>query len=44
LPTKFLEHSTAVIERNLNHDSIIGDSGHDAASGQLVYGEFHNVG
>ena len=37
LPTKSLEHSTAFIERNLDHDSIVGDGGHDAASGQLVY-------
>lgn len=27
LPTKSLEHSTAVIERNLDHDPIIGDGG-----------------
>ena len=39
LPTKSLEHSTADIERNLDHDSIVGDGGHDAASGQLVYAE-----
>jgi hypothetical protein len=39
LPTKSLEHSTAVIERNLDHVSIVGDGGHDAASGQLVYAE-----
>jgi hypothetical protein len=39
LPTKSLEHSTAVIERNLDHDSIVGDGGHDAASDQLVYAE-----
>jgi hypothetical protein len=39
LPTKSVEHSTAVIERNLDHDSIVGDGGHDAVSGQLVYAE-----
>ena len=39
LPTKFLEHSTAVIEKHLDHDSIVGDGGHDAASGELVYAE-----
>jgi len=39
LPTKSLEHSTAVIERNLDHDSIVGDGEHHAASGQLVYAE-----
>jgi hypothetical protein len=39
LPTISLEHSTAIIERNLDHDSIIGDGGHDAASGQLAYAE-----
>jgi len=38
-PTECLEHATAVIERNLDHDSIVGDGGHDAVSGQLVYGE-----
>jgi hypothetical protein len=39
LPTKSLEHSTAVIERNLDHDSTVGDGGHDTASDQLVYAE-----
>ncbi len=38
LPTESLEHSI-VIERKLDHDSIVGDGGHDAASGQLVYAE-----
>jgi hypothetical protein len=38
-PAESLEHSTAVIERNPDHDSIVGDGGHDAASGQLVYAE-----
>jgi hypothetical protein len=37
LPTKSLE--PADIERNLDHDSIVGDGGHDAASNQLVYAE-----
>jgi hypothetical protein len=39
LPTKSLEHSTALIERNLDDDSIVGDGGHDTASDQLVYAE-----
>jgi hypothetical protein len=39
LPTKSLEHSTAVIKRNLDHDSIVGDGGHDPPSDQLVYAE-----
>jgi hypothetical protein len=39
LPTKSVEHSTAVSERNLDHDSIVGDGKHDAVSGQLVYAE-----
>jgi hypothetical protein len=37
LPTISLEHSTAVSERSLDHDSIVGDGGHDAASGELDY-------
>jgi hypothetical protein len=39
LPTDSLEHSTVVIERDLDHDSIVGDGGYDAASGQRVYAE-----
>ena len=39
LPTKSLEHSTAVIERNLDDDSIVRDGVYDAASDQLVYAE-----
>ena len=39
LPTKSLEHSTAVIERNLDDDSIVRDGVYDAASNQLVYAE-----
>ena len=39
LPTKSVEHSTAVIERNLDHDSVVGDGEPDAVSGQLVYAE-----
>jgi hypothetical protein len=39
LPTISLEHSTAVIERNLDHELIVEDGGHDAAAGQLVYAE-----
>jgi hypothetical protein len=39
LPTKSLEHSTAVIERNLDDDSIVRDGGYDVAPGQLVYAE-----
>ena len=38
LPTESLEHSI-VIERKLDHDSIVGDGGHDAAWGLLVYAE-----
>jgi hypothetical protein len=39
LPTQSREHSTAVIERNLDLDSIAGDGGHDPAADQLVYAE-----
>lgn len=33
LPTNSLEHSTAFSEGSLDHDSFVGDGGHDAASG-----------
>ena len=39
LPTKSLEHSTALIERNLEDDSIVRDGVYDAASDQLVHAE-----